>query len=127
MNSVLTPTLANQVHTALVVNSAPLSERMFIRYATTNEQIRPALQHVLRGHSLGHVIFVLDEEHLVFSGDLIFKQGVGRTDLPGGDWRTLLQSIEENILTLPDDYLLLSGHGPETTVGDERRMNPFLV
>jgi hydroxyacylglutathione hydrolase len=82
--------------------------------------------HHTPGHTPGHVIFQLDQEKLVFSGDLIFMQSVGRTDFPGGSWETLLQSIRENILTLPDDYRLLSGHGPETTVGNERRYNPFL-
>jgi glyoxylase-like metal-dependent hydrolase (beta-lactamase superfamily II) len=57
---------------------------------------------------------------------LIFRSGVGRADLPGGDWETLLASIRTEILSLPDDTRLLSGHGPETTVGYERRTNPFL-
>jgi hydroxyacylglutathione hydrolase len=78
------------------------------------------------GHSLGHVIYRLDQEKLVFCGDLIFMQSVGRTDLPGGSWEILLQSIQENILTLPDEYRLLPGHGPETSVGQERKSNPFL-
>ncbi len=78
------------------------------------------------GHSPGHVIFLLEQEKLVFSGDLIFMQSVGRTDLPGGSWEILLQSIQENILSLPDEFRLLPGHGPETTVGQERRFNPFL-
>ncbi len=82
--------------------------------------------HHTPGHSPGHVIFLLEQERLVFSGDLIFMQSVGRTDLPGGSWETLLRSVKENILTLPDDYRLLPGHGPETTVGQERRFNPFL-
>jgi hydroxyacylglutathione hydrolase len=78
------------------------------------------------GHSPGHVIFVSEQERVVFCGDLIFNQGVGRTDLPGGSWDTLIQSIQDNILILPDDYRLFPGHGPETTVGKERRSNPFL-
>jgi glyoxylase-like metal-dependent hydrolase (beta-lactamase superfamily II) len=78
------------------------------------------------GHCPGHVIFSAPEQQLVFCGDLIFQGGVGRTDLPGGDWHTLLQSIQQEILVLPDDTLLLSGHGPATTVGQERRTNPFL-
>jgi hydroxyacylglutathione hydrolase len=78
------------------------------------------------GHSPGHVIFVTRSSGLVFCGDLIFQGGVGRTDLPGGDWGTLLRSIQQEILTLPDDTRLLSGHGAETTVGVERRFNPFL-
>jgi glyoxylase-like metal-dependent hydrolase (beta-lactamase superfamily II) len=79
------------------------------------------------GHTPGHVIFVAREERVAFSGDLIFQGGVGRTDLPGGDWETLLKSIREEILTLPDETQILSGHGAETTVGAERRFNPFLT
>jgi hydroxyacylglutathione hydrolase len=82
--------------------------------------------HHTPGHSLGHVIYILHEAKIVFAGDLIFMQGVGRTDLPGGSWETLLHSIQEKILILPDDYKLLPGHGPATTVGQERRSNPFL-
>lgn len=79
------------------------------------------------GHTRGHVIFVLQEQKLVFCGDLIFMQGVGRTDLPGGDWDDLMNSIREHILSLSDDYVLLPGHGPATTVGAERHANPFLA
>jgi glyoxylase-like metal-dependent hydrolase (beta-lactamase superfamily II) len=61
-----------------------------------------------------------------FCGDLIFNGSVGRTDLPGGDWDTLVKSIKEQIFTLPDDTRLLSGHGPITTVGEEKRNNPFV-
>ena len=82
--------------------------------------------HHTPGHSPGHVIFLLHEAKLVFTGDLVFMQSVGRTDLPGGSWETLLRSVQENILTLPDEYRLLPGHGPATTVGQERRSNPFL-
>lgn len=78
------------------------------------------------GHSPGHVIFTSDNAGLVFSGDLIFMAGVGRADLPGGDWGKLMASIESEILPLPDETRLLSGHGPETTVGRERRGNPFI-
>ncbi len=79
------------------------------------------------GHTPGHVVFVCSEAKLVFCGDLIFQSGVGRTDLPGGDWPTLLASIRSQILSLPDDVQLLPGHGPSTTVGRERRTNPFLT
>ena len=79
------------------------------------------------GHTPGHVIFYSADEKLVFSGDLIFMGSVGRTDLPGGSHATLLTSIREQILDLPDDTRLLSGHGPETTVGQERGWNPFLT
>jgi len=79
------------------------------------------------GHTPGHVMFLAREEGLAFCGDLIFQGSVGRTDLPGGNWATLLRSIQQEVLVLPDETNLLSGHGPSTTVGRERRTNPFLV
>ena len=79
------------------------------------------------GHSPGHVVFVLREASLIFCGDLIFQRSVGRTDLPGGSSRELLDSIKREILSMPDDTRLLTGHGPATTVGEERRFNPFLT
>jgi len=78
------------------------------------------------GHTPGHVVFYSSTEQLVFCGDVIFQGSIGRTDLPGGDYATLIASIQTQILSLPDETRLLSGHGPETTVGVERRMNPFL-
>jgi hydroxyacylglutathione hydrolase len=78
------------------------------------------------GHTPGHVVFVFPKAGQVFCGDLIFEAGVGRTDLPGGDWDTLLASIRDQILTLPDETVLLPGHGRPTTVGRERASNPFL-
>jgi glyoxylase-like metal-dependent hydrolase (beta-lactamase superfamily II) len=78
------------------------------------------------GHTPGHVIFYSSAEEVVFCGDVIFWGSVGRTDLPGGDFDTLMKSIHTQILVLPNDTRLLSGHGGETTVGAERRDNPFL-
>ena len=78
------------------------------------------------GHAPGHVAFYLADYNVVFSGDALFQQGIGRTDLPGGDLPTLLTSIREKLLTLPDETQVLSGHGPATTIGDEKRSNPFL-
>lgn len=77
------------------------------------------------GHAPGHVTLVGEGFALV--GDCVFRGSIGRTDLPGGDFQTLMQSIREQILTLPDETALYSGHGPETTVGFERVANPFLV
>ena len=79
------------------------------------------------GHTLGHCIFYVPTARVCFCGDLIFQNGVGRTDLPGGDWAALENSIRTQVLTLPDETRLLSGHGPETTVGAERKSNPFLA
>jgi hydroxyacylglutathione hydrolase len=78
------------------------------------------------GHTLGHVVFYCAPERVVFCGDVIFRGSIGRTDLPGGSFDQLMKSIQTQILSLPDDTRLYSGHGPETTVGFERRHNPFL-
>ena len=79
------------------------------------------------GHSPGSVSFVDHAGRRVFTGDALFAGSIGRTDLPDGNWQTLLSSIRLQILSLPDDYAVLSGHGPATAVGVERRSNPFLV
>lgn len=78
------------------------------------------------GHTRGHVVLYLQALDIVFSGDLIFRQSVGRTDLPGGNHQQLLHSIETYIKPLPDQTRILSGHGPETTVAYEKKHNPFL-
>ncbi len=78
------------------------------------------------GHTPGHVVFYCSDENLVFCGDVIFQGSIGRTDLPGGDYATLIASIRTQILTFPDETRLLSGHGPETTVGVERQINPLI-
>jgi hydroxyacylglutathione hydrolase len=95
------------------------------------------------GHTEGSVTFrlPLDEEAItaggkskisssrdvLFSGDLLFAGSIGRTDLPGGDYPTIVRSLARVCLTLPDETLVLSGHGPQTTIGQERRTNPFLA
>ena len=79
------------------------------------------------GHTPGHVVFYSAAEKVCFCGDVIFWGSIGRTDLPGGSYETLIESIHQQILTLPDDTRLLSGHGSETTVGLEKRQNPFLT
>ncbi len=78
------------------------------------------------GHAPGHLAFYAEGEGIVFSGDALFAGGVGRVDLPGGSMELLMQSISERLLTLPDETRVLSGHGPETTIGQERLYNPFL-
>jgi hydroxyacylglutathione hydrolase len=83
------------------------------------------------GHAPGHLGFLMRDDSgtpaLVFSGDALFAGSIGRTDLPGGDYTRLMRSIREKLLTLPDAVVVLSGHGPQTTIGRERATNPFLI
>ena len=80
------------------------------------------------GHTRGSVVFRVADgpEEVVFTGDTLFRQSVGRTDLPGGSGRDLLGSIVTKLLVLDDDTVVLPGHGEKTTIGFERRTNPFL-
>jgi hydroxyacylglutathione hydrolase len=78
------------------------------------------------GHSPGHLSFYFPSEHLVVSGDALFQGSIGRTDLPGGNHQQLIDSISRELLTLPEDTRVLSGHGDDTTIGEEKRTNPFL-
>ncbi|MEM7128122.1 MAG: MBL fold metallo-hydrolase [Chloroflexota bacterium] len=78
------------------------------------------------GHAPGHVIFVQHESRLVFAGDTLFQGSIGRFDLPGADGPTLLRSIEEQLMSLPDDYAVYPGHGGATQIGIEREHNPYL-
>lgn len=84
--------------------------------------------HVLYtpGHAPGHVCFHLPDYGVLFDGDVLFQGSIGRTDLPGGDYDALMTSIKGRLLTLPDDTRVFSGHGSPTTIGQERRTNPFL-
>lgn len=77
------------------------------------------------GHSPGSVSFLGDG--FLLSGDTLFFGGVGRTDLPGGSWQEMVNSIKNKILTMPDEMIVLPGHGPHTTVGQERNSNPFIT
>ena len=78
------------------------------------------------GHTQGHVMFHNEAEKILFCGDVIFQGSIGRTDLPGGDFSALINSIHTQVLTLPDETRLLTGHGLESTVGEERKYNPFI-
>jgi hydroxyacylglutathione hydrolase len=78
------------------------------------------------GHAPGHLAFYVEDESLVFSGDALFAGSVGRVDLPGGSMEVLIRSIEERLLTLPDETRVYPGHGPQTTISNERTSNPFL-
>lgn len=78
------------------------------------------------GHTPGGVCYYIPMGHIVITGDTLFRMGIGRTDLPGGDYHQELQSIENKILTLPSDTKILPGHGPESTVGEEMNANPYI-
>lgn len=77
------------------------------------------------GHSPGGICLLGDG--VVFSGDTLFNYGIGRTDFPGGSYKQLIKSIRDKLMVLPDDTIVYPGHGPATTIGEERRGNPFLV
>jgi hydroxyacylglutathione hydrolase len=92
-------------------------------------QVGSAVLQVLHtpGHSPGSISLYCAEEGVLFSGDALFNMGIGRTDFPGGSYKVLLQSIQQKLFTLPDETVVYSGHGPKTTIGHERRHNPFLA
>lgn len=77
------------------------------------------------GHSPGHVAFIFEEENICIVGDVLFKNSIGRTDLPGGNFETLIKSIHNQIFTLPESMKVYPGHGPHTFIGEEMRTNPY--
>ncbi len=79
------------------------------------------------GHSPGHLVFYSEESKILIAGDVLFYGSIGRTDLPGGDYQTLISGIKEKLFVLPDETKVYSGHGPETTIGFEKHNNPFLT
>ena len=79
------------------------------------------------GHTPGHVVFFHESSRFAWVGDVLFQGSIGRTDFPRGDFDTLIRSIREELLPLGDDVTFLPGHGPTSTLGEERRTNPFLV
>jgi len=100
----------------------PMAHGDELVFGTCRFQVRHA-----PGHAPGHVILYCEDEGLAFVGDVVFQGAIGRADLVGGDYLQLMESIRTQVLSLPDDTRLLTGHGHETTVGWERRTNPFLV
>jgi len=98
-----------------------LAHGQILRLGSTTFEVRHT-----PGHTPGHCVFYCAQAKVLFSGDLIFQGGVGRTDLPGGDWETLVESIQGQVYTLPEETRVLSGHGEETMVGEEMRKNPFV-
>jgi len=98
-------------------------------YIEEGEQIRFGNTELktlfLPGHAPGHIAFYHEEEKCCIAGDVLFAGSVGRTDLPGGDFDTLIKSIREKLFLLPDDTVIYPGHGPVTTIGQEKATNPF--
>ena len=78
------------------------------------------------GHTPGSICLLFPQQHLLLAGDTLFAGSIGRTDLPGGDGRQILRSLRDRLLVLPDATRVLPGHGPNTTIGEERQSNPFL-
>ncbi|MCF8303302.1 MAG: MBL fold metallo-hydrolase [Bacteroidales bacterium] len=77
------------------------------------------------GHAEGSICLINNQEKYVIVGDVLFNGGIGRTDLPTGDYQILISNVEEKLFTLDDDFIVYPGHGPDTTIGDEKRSNPF--
>ncbi|HAY89178.1 MAG TPA: MBL fold hydrolase [Bacteroidetes bacterium] len=105
----------------LVAPEVGLAAESSFRFGDVTFEIRFA-----PGHSPGSVCFYNSAENYVIAGDVLFQGSIGRTDLPGGDMDTLLSSIRSQLLTMPDEVIVYSGHGPLTTVGQERVSNPYL-
>ena len=78
------------------------------------------------GHSPGHLMYYIELEKCMNGGDVLYRESIGRTDLPGGNHQDLLQNIQQKVYTLPEDVEVLPGHGPSTTIGHEKQYNPFV-
>ncbi len=98
-----------------------LVEKEFVRFGNSQLEII----HI-PGHSPGHVVFYCEQDKFLFAGDVLFYGSIGRTDLPGGDYDTLISNIKKKLFSLPDETKVYCGHGPETTLGFEKTSNPFL-
>ena len=101
-----------------------------VKYVTEGEAIRLGDNELkviyAPGHSPGHICFYCESQGFLIGGDVLFRQSIGRTDLPGGDFETLITNIREKLFVLPDNVIVYSGHGPETTIGFEKTNNTFL-
>jgi glyoxylase-like metal-dependent hydrolase (beta-lactamase superfamily II) len=100
---------------------------VFIREGETVNFGKSSLEvRFVPGHAPGHIVLISQSDGFVINGDCLFYGSIGRTDLPGGDHQTLLDSIRRELFTLPDDLEVYAGHGPKTTIGFEKENNPFL-
>jgi glyoxylase-like metal-dependent hydrolase (beta-lactamase superfamily II) len=111
----------------LFLEPEPVQPDFFIEETPETEFCGIAFRVLLvPGHCPGSLCFYSADHDLLFGGDVLFAGSIGRTDLPGGDHELLVRGIHEKILTLPDNTVILPGHGPRTTIGEERQNNPFL-
>lgn len=101
------------------------------KYLTEDERIKLGSESFSNlftpGHTPGEFSLYFDESQFCITGDVLFREGIGRTDLYGGDYNTLIKSIKTKLFSLPDDILIYPGHGDESTIGYEKLHNPFLV
>ena len=99
-------------------------------YVTEGDKIRLGEDELkviyVPGHSPGHICFYCEAQQFIIGGDVLFRQSIGRTDLPGGDFDTLINNIRQKLFVLPNEVIVYPGHGPETTIGFEKENNPFL-
>ncbi|MFT7614718.1 MAG: hydroxyacylglutathione hydrolase [Parvicellaceae bacterium] len=98
-----------------------IKEGTNVEFGNTSLEVR-----FVPGHAPGHIVFICNEDKFVINGDCLFHGSIGRTDLPGGDHQTLLDSIKRELFSLPEDYTVYTGHGQPTSVGFEKMNNPFL-
>lgn len=123
-----------------VLKLAPMAGMMYnlpfdnyegeVNYLTENDVVRLG-NDVLKiieapGHSPGHICFYCEAQQFIIGGDVLFRESIGRTDLPGGNHRALIQNIREKLFVLPEEIVVHPGHGPETTIGHEKKHNPYL-
>lgn len=118
------PSYAPQMGIVYQVSPLPnlfLNETGTVKFGETELQLIFA-----PGHSPAHLCFYNKEDSFIIGGDVLFYESIGRTDLPGGNFEQLIKNIREKLFILPDDCKVYPGHGPETTIGYEKRNNPFL-
>jgi hydroxyacylglutathione hydrolase len=101
--------------------SKTLDEGQVIKFGNTSLDIL-----FTPGHSPGHVVFYNKKDRVIIGGDVLFRESIGRTDLPGGNYSELIRSIQEKLFSLDDDITVYPGHGPTTTIGYEKQYNPYL-
>jgi hydroxyacylglutathione hydrolase len=118
---VYAPNYGFQMYSGMEASTKYLQEGDTIKFGNTELKILFA-----PGHAPGHVVFYSEPDQVCIGGDVLFKGSIGRTDLPGGDFDTLITSIRTTLFTLPDETVVYPGHGPETTIGYEKKYNPFL-